>query len=500
MAGTKLAQPVWPRLKTFALVTLAGIVFGIISYQLASLKTEHIVVLVAAVVMISLSMLFLPRFADFLLVSFLCSIPLTSFTKSFFFNAWDHELKAKAAMRFSGIVSISVPDLILFALYFLWFFHIVVMRSRRVPRLHKYDILPLMLLAAYFLSIAGSPQPKAALFGLYFLLVHVLAYFYVSRNLELRHLYWVAFAVSVMVLFESALGVFQYATGKWLSLAWSRGAADGLDVQYVVPGIEHIKRATGTTFDSHSYGIYLAMLAPFPFVLAFARFTKPSGRAYWGGMFGLAMIAVVLSFSRSAWLSSAIALIFVWAVHLMWGQRDILRPTLLLGLLMLILSPVWAPLIIERVTSAGSELLTSRFDQYPVAWAIWMDNFFVGFGVGNYMDALHDYNKPGVLELPVHNVFLWVAAESGLLGVIAFFGVAFAAIARSWRVVKQNRGRTSVFALAVMGGLIAYLIDGLTDPLFREPVVYMMYWVLIAMSVAIVRINQKEVGNDEYRS
>ena len=175
----------------------------------------------------------------------------------------------------------------------------------------------------------------------------------------------------------------------------------------------------------------------------------------------------------------------------MWGQRDILFPTGLMLLLLLVLSPGWAPLIFERVTSAGSILLTSRFDQYPVALAIWGDHLFFGFGVGNYMDALNDYNKPGVMDLPVHNAFLWIAAETGLLGVIAFFGVAFSALARLWRVIRKHNEPCCVFALAVFGGLIAYLLDGLTDPLFREPVVYLMYWVLIAMSVAIVRIDQQ---------
>lgn len=470
----------------------AGAVLAFVCYHLWSLKTQHLVVIVIAVVLMSFSMLFLRRFSDFLMVSLLLSVPLASFTKSFFFNSWDHDLRAKAAMRFSGIVAISVPDILLAGLYFMWALNVVVLRTQPLPRLQRSDWLPLLLVAAYVFSIPGSPEPKAALFALYFLLRHVFLYFYLSRHLKARHLPWVIVAVCLAIIPETMLAMFQYATGKWLSLAWSRGAGDGLDKQYVVPGIEHIKRATGTTFDSHSFGIYLAMLAPFPIVVAFARATRPVYRTFWIGVFVLAMIAIVLSFSRSAWLSAAIALSAVWIIHLMWGQRDILMPTAVFLLLMLMLAPWWAPLIYERISSAGSELLTSRFDQFPVAWAVWRDHFFFGYGAGNYMEALADYNEPGVIELPVHNVFLWVAAETGLFGVLAFFGMSFAALWRCWKVIRRHREPTCIMALATFGAIFAYMLDGLTDPLFREPVVYMMFWVCIALSVAIARIDREQ--------
>ena len=479
------------RLMWLAIVAGGGAVVAFLAHHMWALKTEHMVVVVAAVVLVSFSTLFLYRFYDFLLVCLLFSIPLASFTKSFFFVSWEHAARAKAAMRFSGIVSVSLPDILLYGLYALWALRIFVLKTSEWPKFEKHDALPLLVLVACVLSIPGSPEPKAAMFGLFFLFRHFLLYFYLSRHIELRHFPWIIVAICFAISSEAMLGMFQYLSGKWLSLAWSRGAGDELDRQYVVPGIEHINRATGTTFDSHSFGLYIAMLAPFPFVVAFARGTQSTYRAVWGGLFMLAIVTVVISFSRAAWLSAAMALTFVWAVHLMWGQREVLVPTVLFGLLTLVLAPWWAPLIYERFSSAGSELLTSRFDQFPVAWAIWRDHFFFGYGVGNYMEALNDYNKPGVIELPVHNVFLWIGAESGLLGVIAFFGVAFAALVRLWRVILAHQEPYSVLALAAFGAIITFLLDGLTDPLFREPVVYMTYWVMIAMSVAIFRLHKE---------
>lgn len=478
---------------------VSGAILAFCAHKLWALDAQYIIAIIIAVALASVSMVFLPWYSDFLLVAMLCSIPFSSFAKSFFFTTWQHSASAKAVMRFSGVISISLPDILLTALYFTWVIRVVVLRSVSMPQLQKADFFPLLLVLAYVCSIPGSAYPTAAIFGLFFLLRCILYYFYLSRHIEMRHFRWILLALCFAILPELLLGAIQFITGKWLSLAWARG---NLNEQYVVPGIEHVKRATGTLFDSHSYGIYIAMMTGFPFVMTLRRYVEPISRIFWGGIFVLAAMANVLSFSRSAWLSVAISLVMLWAIHLMWGQRQILLPSILFVLFMVVLSPLYAPLIYERVSSAGSKLMTSRFDQFPVAWDMWKDHFTFGVGVGNYMDLLKKYNRPGVLELPVHNVFLWVGAESGILGAIAFFGTLFAAMVRCWRVIRRNREPTSVLALAIFGALVAYFIDGLTDPLFREPTVYTFYWVCIGLSVAVARIdaNVQKSGFRNFRS
>jgi O-antigen ligase len=478
------------RFTPLLVAVVCGVVLAFCAYKLWSLDTQYLVVAVAAIVLASISMIFLPRYPDFLLVALFFSIPFASFNKSLFLASWEHAASAKAVMRFSGVISVALPDILLAALYAIWALKVVALRTANVPRPQKADLFPMLLVLAYVCSIPVSAYPTAAIFGLFYLLRYILYYIYLSRHVEMRHFPWILIALCFAIIPEFVLGALQYATGKWLSLAWARGSVGGnLNEQYVVPGIEHVKRATGTLFDSHSYGIYLAMMTGFPFVMALRRHAAPVSRIFWLFIFVLASMANVLSFSRSAWLSVAISLVVLWAVHLMWGQRQILLPSVLFVLFMVVLSPFYAPLVYERVSSAGSKLMTSRFDQFPVAWDMWKDHFLFGVGVGNYMDLLKEYNRPGVLELPVHNAFLWVGAESGLLGVIGFFGTLFAAMSRCWWVIGRHREPTCILALAVFGALVAYFIDGLTDPLFREPTVYTMFWVCVGLSVALVRID-----------
>jgi O-antigen ligase len=166
----------------------------------------------------------------------------------------------------------------------------------------------------------------------------------------------------------------------------------------------------------------------------------------------------------------------------------VMQSVVLLTLPLAAVAPWGLRFIHERFTSAPAEIMTTRFEQWEVAWQIWLDNPFFGFGVGNYMEALAQYNFNWALELPVHNVALWIGAETGLFGLVSFFGVIAAAAARLWRITLAQDRTSALLALALLTALVAYVLDGLTDPLFREPVVFMMFWHIVALSVALTRI------------
>lgn len=204
------------------------------------------------------------------------------------------------------------------------------------------------------------------------------------------------------------------------------------------------------------------------------------------------MAVLVLTFSRSAWLSCGFSLCVTIAVFFKWRDKYII-PTLIFAFIMAFFLAPWAiGYIYERFAFAPEKLMTARYDQYRVALRIWRDHFLFGIGAGNYMEALKTYGTSSNMLLPVHNMFLWVGADTGLFGVVAFFGVIFSALRRLWKLVKVKHTLFSRVALAALTGLVAYLLDGLALPLFRESVVYMMFWFTIALSVALPQIEHHE--------
>jgi hypothetical protein len=480
------------RLGRVALTMVSGALVAALLYRVWSLPTRYIAAIAIGVVLVSISAFFLRRFSDFLLVAFFFSIPLTAFIKSFLLTSSGYGAELRGILLYSGIIGIGLPDLLILGLYGTWFLRIFATRSAPFPRLEKNDLLVGLLVVAYLASVPGTPDRWAAWFAVVYLLRFVLVYFYVSRNFERRHIPWMFLAFFVIIFLETGLATFQYATGRLVGLAMDRGAGVRLDEQYTVPGIEHRNRATGTCYESHTFGLFMAMLAQYAFVMISSRYYGSRYRLFGAALFTLATVSVLVSFSRSAWISLAIAVSIGWWVHLYrWREKQILIPTMAIGVVVILLSPWALTIVIERFVGKGTELLLARFDQFPVAWSIWRDHFLFGYGVGNYMEALKLYNVQGVIELPVHNAFLWLGAEAGVVGVTAFFSIALTAMVRSWKVARAHRDPTCRVALAVSCGIVAYLIDGLTDPLYREPGIYMMFWVSVALSVALVRIDRE---------
>lgn len=472
-------------------LVVGGALLAVVAYQLWSLSTRYFYAFIAGILLVCFSTLFLRRFSDFLMVAFMCCVPLASFSKYFLLESVGATESEPGILRYSGLVCIGVLDIVLAGLYLTWLIRIFVTRTASIPRFTKLDGLVLVLIASYALSIPGTPVPLLGYYAILNLLRFVAIYIYVSRNFQRVHIPWLFASVVLVVVLEGGLAVVQYTTGKYVGLAQDRGAGVRLDEQYEVPGIEHRNRATGTVSESHTFGIYITMLAQFALVMTLDPNARKRIRLLGALVFVIAAGSVLISFSRSAWISFAVGTAIVWCMHLKWGERHVIAPAIFLVAISLVFLPWAVDVIAERFDAAGDKNLEERFYQYPVAWNIWMDHPLFGYGVGNYMEALNVYNVSRASNLPVHNVFLWIAAETGLLGIFAFFSIAIVGIVKSWKTAVGRHDPLCRVALAVLAGLAAYLVDGITDPLYREPVVYTMYWFSIGLAAALVRIDRQ---------
>jgi O-antigen ligase len=129
--------------------------------------------------------------------------------------------------------------------------------------------------------------------------------------------------------------------------------------------------------------------------------------------------------------------------------------------------------------------LDLRWQQYELAVRIWLMNPLTGYGAGNYMHGAKLYGNEFTELLPVHNVSLWILADTGIIGAIAFHGVLLAAVRRFWRLVRLRAGIVSRIALGGLTGLVACFVDSLTEPLLRAPTIFAVFWSFIALSVCL---------------
>ncbi len=467
----------------FTIVVLASLLsLGL--YQLWDLKTRWFIVSVAAIAMLAIAMCMVSVFSDFLLIVFFFILPLASFGKWFWPS--NYSFTDRGNLVYGGIVGLSMVDFLVAGLYLSWFYRIFVARTQPFPRLHPLDLLIGIFVFVHLVATIGSVQPSFGLESTEYLFKHALLYFYISRNLRPAHLPWMVVAICSAIFIEALFGVYQHHTGKLLGFALDKGAGGStLNFTYNVPGLTQT-RATGTSYDSHALGNFAGMLLPFPLVLSLTPWVKPFLRIMLAALAALGLVVVLLSFSRSAWLGTAIGLSIGVVLFLTVWREGTIIPVLAAVLLAFLISAPWTAKVIgDQFKHARYSTLNTRFEQYEVALTIWKQHPILGVGPGNYIHSLRKYDYFWLQELPVHDVMLWIAAETGIVGLLVYLSIVFSAMKCLFRVARRRKDLTGRIAMGALIALLSYFFDGLTDPLFREPNVFATLWLLIALAVAL---------------
>lgn len=177
----------------------------------------------------------------------------------------------------------------------------------------------------------------------------------------------------------------------------------------------------------------------------------------------LALTALFLTGSRSAWLGAAVAAPFLIASSsIPWRSLGI--AIFSAALLLAILLFGTPELFVERASgyqsisggyvfnepmfSSADQGLVYRFETGIVALTLWLREPFLGAGLGGFPHSLTEAGKAAEV---IHNTYLWILTEMGVVGFIIFTAF-FAAILRAlWRRRREDGdSRLAVAALAMM--------------------------------------------------
>lgn len=460
----------------------AAVLLAIGTSRIWNLEPRWALVVIGLIVGLSIAMMLLGRLASALVLGLFALSPLAGIERWIFPSHVSPE--DYGPVVFAGTLGIGPVTVLVAAIVLVWAARVFVMRLGPVLVLHRRDGWALALVAAYLLSMWGTPDLALALLALGWLLKHLIACLFVSRFLEWRHLRPIVGISAATLLLQAALAFGQVQFGVLQGFARDKGADQTeRKKQYEVPGIESRVRAEGTAYDSHALGLVLNMALPLALLTALARQERPWLRLLCLGALVAGCAALVLTYSRSAWVCFALVLALLAAVVLFrWRDQRVIPLSLAAAVPISLALPWVLARVGERFSSAPWEIMTERFGQYEVALDVWRSHPLFGFGVGNYMEALGLYNTDFALELPVHNTALWLGAEVGVFGVVAFFGLVGAASLRLWRTLDHPDELTRRFALAGLGALAAYVLDGMGNPLFREPVVFISFWLWIGIA------------------
>ena len=309
-------------------------------------------------------------------------------------------------------------------------------------------------------------------------------------------------------IFMGTFSVYQYLTGTFENEYWGFAQSSYMQIAGATEGY----RITGPIGDPNFYAAVMVVLVP----LALERVLNERNRA----LRLIAILAlvvttltVVFTFSRGGFVALCAA-VFAWFV--LYPPRLKYLPFLfLLGVAILMLIPQE---YLARITSLG-ELVSApsvgfRTQDYAIrgrasetlaGLEMIKKNPILGVGLNNYVVHYLEYSKsiglaPTASDRAAHNLYIEVAAETGLVGFTAFAALLWTmgrGIINSWKQLKGlEKDRIASMVAALGASTFGYLVAAV----FIHAAYPRYFWLLVGIAFSIPNIVKNEINIRPYPS
>jgi O-Antigen ligase len=251
-----------------------------------------------------------------------------------------------------------------------------------------------------------------------------------------------------------------------------------------------------------------AVLVPAVMICSFALLAERRPLMRWAiAVTGLVLLlGLLLTGSRGGLIGMAIAL--TAAIMLAGpGRVAIIAATLvMLGAGVAYYAAVASPGQVQRTLSARAEGGTGREDIWAVAWEAVRDRPLVGSGAGNFTLVAPSYavgdlnisrvdlvvDKPKV----VHNTYLEVLTELGIVGAALFVFLLLGAVAATFSAVRRARAQPWAVQLLVRGFTVG-LIGILIVYFFGSREYEKQLWLLLGIAFALPTVVSRALPSED---
>ena len=360
----------------------------------------------------------------------------------------------------------------------------------------------LAVLAVALLASGFSPVPVAAAKGLMKLTSYLGVYALMRQLLASSPLWWDRLVAALLVgqLFTSVIGIRQlYAEPNQLA-RWS-------DNNSVAEGTVRIY---STLDNPNLLGGYLLPILPLA-VVAVLRWRTLPRRLFALLSLVLGIVALVLTYSRGAWMGMVASLGLLGLLLAMRQTRHwppFWRRTL--PLLLLVATAVALVVLVTQVEPlrvrvmslvAGREDSSNNFriNVWTSVLAMINDRPWLGIGPGNTaFNLIYPlYQQPKFNALSAYSIPLELLVEAGLPGLLAGVALLFTAM-RTGLLQGQGQGMLNLPSLAAVAAFAGLAVQGLTDTIFFRPEVQLVALFSLATLAAAAADDSRAVGASSF--
>jgi O-antigen ligase len=393
-----------------------------------------------------------------------------------------------SALGSIGGYDVSITTIALLGLYISWLFTCAASHQR--PRF--YWNWPIVVYTfAVGISTLVSTSEQLAYFYLFILAQLLLVYFYIRGNLGSRD--DIVFVLAILLVggvFEGAYMLLLGAIGNKLGLV-PASTQDTLSFSFLglktmmfmpVKDVPFVRQ--GGTIGSPTYAAgYLGVIITLAVCVRQMKVPRYLRRLTLPAIV-LGGLALVTTFSRGGWIEIVIAVVILLCAK--WIRGGVSTATILsmLGSIALIGLLLYTPNpVSDRLMSPDNGSAESRIPLMHLAFHMIAAHPVLGVGANNFADVMERYAGPEFRYAwiyTVHNQFLLVWAETGLIGLLAYISIYTSIIRKGWRLWRSRDNLLAPLGIATIAGTIGLMSHMLVD-IFSERALLQLFWIIMAI-------------------
>lgn len=252
-------------------------------------------------------------------------------------------------------------------------------------------------------------------------------------------------------------------------------------------------RIYATLSNPNNYAEVIVLLTPF---VGAMLLNAKAGRtkALWSALLLICVIALVMTYSRSCWVSFAIAVVLFFALY----DWRLLLPLCLIAVLCLPLLPAS---VMNRILTIGSMKDTSNASRVFIWYGVTdllRDHGLTGIGLGSQVfTKMHElYAHPHAPAVQhSHMLYLELFTEMGILGGCSFLAFLLTSFKKGFASFNRADRELRNLIIAGIASLAGICFAGAAEYIWFYPRVMFVFWIVLGILLCAIRLSKQEKGN-----
>jgi O-antigen ligase len=386
-------------------------------------------------------------------------------------------------------IPLFLPSLVM--LYVIWGFRCIIQRSP--PDISTSGLWAYAGLFATAVISTVLHNRLYGMFDLFAMMISLLLFIYAASEISERRFRFVIVMLIVITVIEGGIAIAQNLTGSTLGLEvfGARQSIKG----YL--GIMTLARVTGTFGHPSGLAAFFDLTLPLGVSMVFYPMRRSLKFLLLLGMV-VSFLGLGMTYARGGIIASLVFSGIILLINLVkrFGMtKGIFTAVAFSTIFTLLILTVPNPLA-KGLHRTEAETAYGRIVLMDVAFNMIRENLWFGVGLNNYVPvALHYDFTPQQLtrgwDTAVHNVYLYVAGEIGIIGLMFFIAIMVSVFIAFLPAVRSSDPLIFYGGLGIYGGVAAHLFHWFTD--LAPWTSSFMFWFMMGLAVTAGRLAKSTV-------